>query len=929
MRRASALVLAVALTIPPVYAAAGEKKLQTSTKLVDGLTYHNTVTVNQNSRVESFSMELEPDSQAYPILLQGSGTIYGAATINRAVSQAQELGYHVLGAINTDFFSTASGVPIGISIENGVYKSSPEHEAAMLITDGKVTLSEAPAVQITLTNQRSGTQIAPHHLNKWRSPSGGMYLLNQDFSAVSTRTSTQGWSVRMKLVDQDAGQKLTVNSTLTLQVTELIESDAALPIGVDEYILTSDQESGYRFNYETFQVGDLITLTTSCQDPALSAAQWAGGVGDIMVKNGSLTDSTQWTYSKDGRAPRTALGVKADGTLLVYAVDGRQSGYSMGLSQVDLAEEMRDQGCQWVVNLDGGGSTAISVWVPGQSTLSVKNLPSDGKLRSCATYLLLVTDERGDGTADRLALAADGLVALTGSSITLPTTAVLDRGLNVLSQTPSDLTITPQYGLGTVENGVFTAGNRVGTEQLQLSSQGLQVSGTAQIHVVDRLTDLKISKQGETTALSTLSVKPGETVQLAISGSYWNRTALRDFAPVTWTVTGNVGTVDQNGLFTASEDSTDGSITATVGGMSQTIHITKTNVHRDVTEDHWSYQAVQYCYDHGIVGGISATEFGRDYSIRRADFILMLYGAVGRPAVTTGCTFTDVSPSDYYYTALSWGQSVGLASGTGNGAYSPNAPVTREQAFTILRQAMPLLGKECPTGSLTVLDQFADKDQIADYAKGHTATLVAQGVVSGKGTGIDPKGNLTRAEMAALVYKIITYTPIVEPEQPQTPELPDAAGYTLTLDRSEATLKSGESLPLTVALTPGWEGAEIVWTSSDPAAVAVTDSGIATNLYPGTGTASATITASWNGLTASCAVACEPAELTGTVINAEKGLNVRSGPGTDHGVVGSLANGTELVILKVENGWCHILYLNQEDQAAIGYVSSAYIQLSL
>lgn len=70
-----------------------------------------------------------------------------------------------------------------------------------------------------------------------------------------------------------------------------------------------------------------------------------------MVKNGSLTDSSKWNYMNDGRAPRTALGVKADGTLLVYAVDGRQSGYSIGLSQKDLAEEMRDRGCQWVVNL--------------------------------------------------------------------------------------------------------------------------------------------------------------------------------------------------------------------------------------------------------------------------------------------------------------------------------------------------------------------------------------------------------------------------------------------------------------------------------------------------------------------------------------------------------------------------------------------------
>ena len=128
LRRAAAFTLAAILALPTVYADAGEKKLQTSADLTEGLTYRNTVTVNNSSRVESFSMELSQDSDAYPIFLQASGTVYGAATINKAVSYAQSLGYYVLGAINTDFFSTSSGVPIGIVIEDGVYKSSAENE---------------------------------------------------------------------------------------------------------------------------------------------------------------------------------------------------------------------------------------------------------------------------------------------------------------------------------------------------------------------------------------------------------------------------------------------------------------------------------------------------------------------------------------------------------------------------------------------------------------------------------------------------------------------------------------------------------------------------------------------------------------------------------------------------------------------------------
>lgn len=934
-RRASALALAVILTIPTVYAAAGEQKLQTSSTLVEGLTYRNTVTVNNSSRVESFSLELEEDSEAYPILLQGSGTIYGAATIKKVVSYAQELGYHVLGAVNTDFFSMSTGVPIGISIEDGVYKCDSEYEAAMLITDGRVTLCEQPKVSLTLTNQRDGSTITPHNLNKWRSATGGLYLLNSDFSTVSTRTSTSGWYARMKIVREEGEElpRLTVNSSLTLEVMELIHSDQALAIGADEYILTSDDVSGYDFVYQGLQVGDRLTLTTSCQDEALSAAQWAGGVGDVMIRDGRITDSAQWTYASDGRNPRTALGVTADGTLVIYAVDGRQSGYSAGLSQKDLAEEMLARGCQWAVNLDGGGSTAISAWVPGQSGPSMINIPSDGTARGCATYLLLVTDEAGDGEADRLALTEDGLTVLTGSSAALPQAVALDSGLNIVDKNPGGLSIVSGEGLGDVEGGVYTAGDRAGTDTLLLRSGELGVKGTAQIHVVDALTSLTVSKAGSSSALTSLTVKPGESVQLTVTGSYWNRTALRDWAPVSWTVTGGVGTVDENGLFTASRTAGNGTITAEAGGRSQTIQVSMTDVHTDVPAGHWAYEAVEYCYAHGIVSGVSATEFGQGSQIRRGDFMLMLYGAAGRPEVTTECTFTDVSPSDYYYTAIAWGQSAGLASGTGGGAFSPTAPITREQAFTILRLAMPLLGKECPTGSLTVLEQFSDHSQIADYARGHAATLVAQGLVSGKGDRIDPKGNLTRAEMAVLLYGVLTYTPSPDAAAPADPALPGTsgepdAGYTLTLNASEITLGSGESYTLTAALEPEPDGAEVLWTSSDPSAAAVTAGGVVTNLYPGTGTAAVTVTASWNGRSASCVVYCGQAELTGTVVNAESGLNVRSGPGTENAVIGGLANGTRVVILSVENGWCHVLYSSKTGQAAIGYVSSAYIQLS-
>ncbi|MDE6898439.1 MAG: hypothetical protein K2P16_04170, partial [Lawsonibacter sp.] len=197
-RRAAALLLALVLLLPAAYAAAGERMLQTSVPVVDGLTYYNTVTVNNDRRIESHALELAPDSPVHPILLQGSETIYTGVSINRAISNAQAAGYHVLGGINTDFFSMSNGVPLGLVIEDGVYKSSNEGENAMVITDDQVSIVDRPQVSLSLYDHTSSITVVPNNFNKARHDVGGVYLLNGDFSNISTHSSSAGWYVRMK-----------------------------------------------------------------------------------------------------------------------------------------------------------------------------------------------------------------------------------------------------------------------------------------------------------------------------------------------------------------------------------------------------------------------------------------------------------------------------------------------------------------------------------------------------------------------------------------------------------------------------------------------------------------------------------------------------------------------------------------------------------
>ena len=114
LTRAGALALSLALLLPQTLAAnAGQTQFRTQTTLKDNLSYTNTITDHDTlGREESHLLELSPGGEVYPITVQGDTTIYGSGTISWAITQARKLGYNVLAAVNSDFYSTQTGVPL-------------------------------------------------------------------------------------------------------------------------------------------------------------------------------------------------------------------------------------------------------------------------------------------------------------------------------------------------------------------------------------------------------------------------------------------------------------------------------------------------------------------------------------------------------------------------------------------------------------------------------------------------------------------------------------------------------------------------------------------------------------------------------------------------------------------------------------------------
>ena len=183
--------------------------------------------------------------------------------------------------------------------------------------------------------------------------------------------------------------------------------------------------------------------------------------------------------------------------------------------------------------------------------------------------------------------------------------------------------------------------------------------------------------------------------------------------------------------------------------------------------------------------------------------------------------------------------------------------------------------------------------------------------------------------MAILLYNLLHFTPPespIVPGEPQQPELP--SDLSISLNETDITLRSGETFQLEAAVLPQETQAQLTWTVSDPSALTVNSKGAVTNIFAGVGNPTATVTVSCGAVSASCLVRCQAAQLTGTVTGAELGLNVRSGSSTSSSIIGSLKEGTRVVVLEADiDGWHQILFV-RNGQAAIGYVSANYLVLN-
>ena len=330
-----------------------------------------------------------------PVLSNES--IVGRETVSamqrRLATQATSVG------VNGDFFAVADGRPSGILLRDGVLASppTPSRSSAGITLDG---LLDVRRVSFRGTWRGSGQRRAINFLNK-APGTNGVSLFTSDWGPSTPRVAGAFAAVLGSV------PPATPNTDLAVPVTSTT-TGSSVRIEPGVAVLVARGTAAAKLQAEA-QPGTVVTVRLILQ-PDWSVVSDAIGGGPVLVRDGApvYRSNEGFTTSQLApRGPRTAVGQRADGGIVLLTTDGRQPGLSVGMTNFELAQTLVRFGAVRGMALDSGGSSTLAF------DGAVLNSPSDGKERAVSTALMLqyygvyapppleaVVSPNGDGVAE-------------------------------------------------------------------------------------------------------------------------------------------------------------------------------------------------------------------------------------------------------------------------------------------------------------------------------------------------------------------------------------------------------------------------------------------------------------------------------------------------------------------------------------------------
>jgi len=745
---------------------------------------------------ETRSLDGSPLSENYLVYTPGENLVpavsygydvAGAASYSRALVREAEEGHTVVAGSNGDFFALATGVALGIIIRDGELCSSERLSCENLgfLSDGTAILGRS-GLSITINDQVRNYSEKNLNLNKSLNSTNGLVVFTSQFGSTN---GVSGNALTIRIQKDDPAAVPTPGGVLTGTVLSAAYTEGAQSLYADQIMVCLAGDTAYPGLAEAVSAiaaGDLIELAFTVDEEWKSVVN-ALGVERRLVTDGELVD---WT-TETGRAPRSAAGLKEDGTLVLYTVDGRDKSHSVGLTYTELAQRMLELGCVQAVNLDGGDSTQLYAAKPGYSENNLVNSPSGTTVRRCANYLIFRNQAERTDTAARLHIYGDNAPMLPGAQIAL-TVKATDEGWYPVDI--SGKTITWGFsasGIGVMDGeNVFTAKSKEGT--VKLTAVCGKATGSIEMEVVARPDEIKLydSKGNELT--EPIQIYAGESLQMK-AAAYKDGLALKGGDQCyTWNAGSELGTME-NGLLTASETPAEGFLTVRAGDVTKSFAVSvykdeeapvisaailerlMTAVVSDAMDKTMDASRIQVTYDGDPVDFIYiGASGGLYYNLPEADNKLhhivitavdnrgnrSRLGLEDMAGTLQSTVFNDVSADSssakYIQYLFDQGIMAGKIDGEGIRRFDGASSLTRQEFATTLCN---WLGADLEAYAETELP-FTDKDQIAAWALPYVKAAYSLAYMAGKGSSdgsvrFDPAGTITRQEVMTVLAKML------------------------------------------------------------------------------------------------------------------------------------------------------------------------------
>ena len=570
-------------------------------------------------RTEHF-MTYIPTEGIRPVVSYGNYVV-GKSTLTDMAKQLESQGKRVVGGINGDYYVVATGAPLGMVVTDGMLQSTPQYQNSWgvgFLEDGTAFISQP---ELTVSATFGGqTSVIYGGINKVRTAEGGYYLLTETFAANTLNTSP-GVDVILRPLDENLGETVQV-ITKTIQINEEENSEESKEKVLDDSKQVDQEDAAAECVYEVLQdvtveltrtkelkIGSQVVcevvevlhsekniaipkgcyvLTVNKQANAWLVDRLAALTAGERVEINLVSTDERWNSAvsalgglyklvtagqveeglSDEQAPRSAIGVKADGSTVFYTIDGRQNGYSVGASMTQVAKRLVELGCVEAVCMDGGGSTTFGVSWPNEGSVTAVNRPSDGSQRANSNAIFLVSEKQATGVLDHFYVSPVDTVLLSGAEVQLQAYGVDTHDWPISGQQAVTWSATG----GTVsQEGLFTAD--VEQTVAEVTAAAGEITGKANITVVRKPDRIKVMQEETGATVKELVLEPGESIELTADAIYRNINVLAEDRHFVWTAEPAVGKVDENGLFTASDSNSTGNLVVSGGDTTTVIPV--------------------------------------------------------------------------------------------------------------------------------------------------------------------------------------------------------------------------------------------------------------------------------------------------------------------------------------------------------------------